>query len=223
MTNEVDNLCSEVEAVLNDVARLCYLVRDATLQREAADRLADFASAIECAKNAATDGGEANLLLGLCCLLSAVRHELLLYAAIKEDRAEESWNHLVSAQDSARGAGIAHDALRTRQLEGYHQKLYALERLLFPTQMFSSIGGTVKTSKCSLCRTESGSCGHIAGRAYDGHFCSRVIEEIELAEVSIVEVPANRRARVHAFSESGIMRDALTLRVIDPEDGIDDK
>jgi len=223
MTSEVDNLRAEIEAALNESATLCYLVRDAALQREAANRLEDFLRTSDRLKEGASNNNEANLLLGLGCLLTAVRQELLLYVALKEDRAEEAWNHLLSAQESARGAGMAHDTLRTSQLEGYQRKLYTLEQLLFPRQVFMSIGGTVKTSTCSLCNADYGSCGHIAGRAYAGRFCARVIEQIDLAEVSLVETPANRRARVRTFSDSGVMRNALTLRVVDPEDEINDE
>jgi hypothetical protein len=52
-----------------------------------------------------------------------------------------------------------------------------------------SIGGIVRSSICSICSREYVDCNHIAGRHYNLAECMVRIEEIVLAEFSIVKVP----------------------------------
>lgn len=54
-----------------------------------------------------------------------------------------------------------------------------------------SIAGMVRRSECSICGHDYVDCAHIAGLDYNGTVCVNTIEDIALAEVSLVREPIN--------------------------------
>ena len=58
-------------------------------------------------------------------------------------------------------------------------------------------------------------CNHIKGKLYGGELCVRVITEMELEEVSLVDVPANKQCRVLTTAYNGKTVDTLTLREVE--------
>jgi phage head maturation protease len=54
-----------------------------------------------------------------------------------------------------------------------------------------SIGGLVTKSVCQICGCDYVECLHITGEVYEGVTCSNIIEKCDLAEVSVVQDPAN--------------------------------
>ena len=77
---------------------------------------------------------------------------------------------------------------------------------------FSSVGGIIKKSNCSICKEPYSKCNHIKGRLYNGELCVREVIEMELEEVSLVDVPANKHCRMLTTSFDGKSVDLLTLR-----------
>lgn len=71
-----------------------------------------------------------------------------------------------------------------------------------------SVGVSVKHCVCSVCGAESGACGHVRGRTYDGKLCFAELQgAADAYEWSFVAVPAQR--------EAGVMKKSLgagTLR-----------
>lgn len=68
-------------------------------------------------------------------------------------------------------------------------------QLLFPYRLFFSIEAVVKRRTCSICGAEiklRSSCQHKPGQIYNGEFCGRRIEGLELPAVSLVRSPANK-------------------------------
>ena len=122
-----------------------------------------------------------------------------MFVALKEDRAAEAWAHLVVAQNAAHGALMAHQGAVSA--EQHLAQLHAHEDNLFPPQMFLSPAMVVAHSHCSICGSPYGECIHVAGRAYAGEFCARVITEVaKIDEVSVVTDPrtsvaGSRRSR----------------------------
>jgi hypothetical protein len=121
----------------------------------------------------------------------------------------------IEAQSNARTALQAHHIAKDLNLEKYTEKLYLLEKLLFPPQMFLSLGLIIKESKCSICGKEYGECKHIVGKAYMGQMCNRIITKSEVKEVSVVEEPANKHARILTVTDNGVTRDLMTWEIID--------
>ena len=63
-----------------------------------------------------------------------------------------------------------------------------------------SHGSIIRRAYCSICQTKVGvlwPCGHIRGEIYGGQLCVRIVKQLEMAEVSIVERPASLILRNH--------------------------
>jgi hypothetical protein len=66
---------------------------------------------------------------------------------------------------------------------------------LFPYRVFFSPGMIVKRFICSICGQPMklhGGCGHIVGEVYNGEMCCRILNDIQVLEVSIVENPVQK-------------------------------
>jgi len=128
---------------------------------------------------------------------------------IKEDKMNEAWGNLVNAQV------IYGTVVRNYPFEnetGYIERLASYEKLLFPNLFFQSAGGIIKKSHCSICNSKYGKCDHLKGKLYNGELCCRIITEMELEEVSLVENPANKHCRVLTIEQNGKKIDIMTLR-----------
>jgi hypothetical protein len=55
----------------------------------------------------------------------------------------------------------------------------------------ASFGGIVRKAVCSICYENYINCGHFTSRKYEGESCTCMLEEIDLAEISLVASPAN--------------------------------
>jgi hypothetical protein len=154
---------------------------------------------------------EANLVYCIEKSLLAVEYELQMLVNIKEDKMSDAWGNLVNAQ-VIYGTVIRNYPFEIESANGYLKKLYNYEKLLFPKMFFSSVGGIIKKSHCSICNKPYNQCDHIKGKLYNGELCTRVITEMELEEASIVEIPANKHCRILTTSYDGQTVDLLTLR-----------
>ena len=72
----------------------------------------------------------------------------------------------------------------------------------------------IKYGECSICGKEYGDCNHIRGKAYMGRFCSRILKDVEVEEVSFTNEPANKHCLVTAIIDKGVTRDFLTWKQI---------
>ncbi|MCK4598698.1 hypothetical protein KAU37_02545 [Candidatus Bipolaricaulota bacterium] len=198
-----------------DCQRFCYAARAREFQVEAIQRLEALqtkASALKTEMVTVGDESSANQLLSLEEMLQALIYELQMWVAFKDADPHAAWTALIGAQSAARTAMQAHDI--ADHLDAYIERLYALEKLLFPPQMFMSVGIIIKQSTCSICGHEYGECDHLKGKAYMGQMCTRLIEESELWESSIVSDPANKHCRILTFSDGDSTRDLMTWRPI---------
>lgn len=201
--------------VIHQYQRLCFMTRAKELQVEACEKLKELyenAHKLKLELISQKDEDASNAMLSFEEMITALHKELCMWVALKEDRSDEAWNYLVSAQTSARTALQVHPV--GSHLMGYIEHLHILEHTLFPPQKFFSIGMIVKSAKCSICGEEYGECDHIKGRAYMGEHCVRNIEEADVLEGSIVDNPANKRCRIISVTEDGIERDILTWRIL---------
>ncbi len=72
-------------------------------------------------------------------------------------------------------------------------------RILDSTYTTLSIGGSADSAICSICGADildTGWCGHLKGRKYDGKVCTWLIGVMEYEEISWVNVPADPYAQV---------------------------
>jgi len=214
-THKLQDLTTEFWETATQCQRFCFAARAREYQVEAIEQLEKLkikTTDLKAKMIAAQEEDSANQLLSIEEMINALAHELKMWVAFKDDDPHTAWTELVEAQSSVRWAMKAHQI--ADHLAPYVEYLYALEKLLFPPQIFMSAGAIVKRSTCSICGMEYGDCEHVAGRAYMGQICARVIEEADLQETSVVPEPANKHCRILAISDEGGTRDLMTWRLI---------
>lgn len=216
LNKKVQGFIDQFNEVTSDCQKYCFMTRAKEFQEEAIQRLEMLKAKASSLKQERIDSGDensANLMLSLEEMIDALCYELRMWIALKEDNPNSAWDYLISAQGATRTAIQSHSAVI--QLEGYVHRLYLLEKTLFPPQTFLSPGILIEESKCSICGKEYGECDHLRGQAYMGKTCARHVTKARIREASVVENPANRRARVYRFTDGGITRDIMTWRIIE--------
>lgn len=216
--NTLDDILTQFRAdlaeLLNECERFAYMCRSSRLQRECADQLKSMLKRASQTKKEAIEAMSedcANEILAYECMLDAFVNEFQMYIALKESDPNKAWTHLVNSQMAARCAIKAHSVGATMESH-FIPRLNDLERLLFPKQAFMSVGFVSEGCECSICERPYGECDHIQGRPYMGRMCAGVVKKAELDHVSIVDSPADKRCRVHAFTDrNGLSVDSLSL------------
>lgn len=215
MNEKVKAFQNEFNQIVKECQKFCFMSRAKEFQIEACkklDTLKEKTSALKERMIALTDEDSANAMLSFEEMIDMLLNELKMWTALKEDNPNLAWDFLINAQSTARNAMQAHEV--ASHIEGYIERIHALEKLLFPPQVFFSPAFIIEYSKCSICGQEYGECEHVIGRAYMGKMCVRIITIKDVSEVSLVQEPANKRARVLRITDSGITRNFLSWRVI---------
>ena len=163
---------------------------------------------------------EANLTYCLASGLRVIQYELMMLVHIKKDKMHEAWGNLVNAE-TMMGTVISNLPFDPAPLESYLQRLGTYEQLLFPKMLFQSVGGIVRKSHCSICKKDFRDCDHEKGKLYMGELCCRVIEEMDLEEVSCVDNPASKHARAISITVEGKDMDLLTHRKVVKKDNVE--
>ena len=218
MHKEVESFLKEFIEVIRECEKFCFMSRGKEFQQEAVKKLTTFKQKVTSLKEQmikVKDEDSANTMLSLENLIDAMINELKMWIALKDDNPNEAWDFLINAQSAVRTAAQAHSIAIDLNAEGYANKLHLLEKLLFPPQMFFSPSLIIEKAKCSICGKEYGECEHIVGKAYMGKMCKIITKIKKMKEVSIVEEPANKHARMLQFTDEGVTRDFMTWRRIE--------
>jgi hypothetical protein len=214
MSNDFAERFKIFDEIVQDAENLLSIARDSDLQRKAMARLADFAITLDDWKRVAVtqqNEDRANLVLAMECVTESLMAELRMWLLLKAEKPDEAWNELIEAQSKISYAVKAHR--RFAGLEGHAEYLDAVEKLVFPKQIFLSSGLIVRSQICSICKMEYADCPHIVGRPYWGQFCFRHLTDVTATHVAIVTDPANKRCRVINFGAEGGTRSRMTWRV----------
>jgi hypothetical protein len=202
------------EELMKDVQILLSIARDSDLQRAAVVKLTDFLRILGEWKYEAiaeTNEDRANLILGMECAVKSFRSELEMWLLLKAEKPEEAWGRLVSAQSETSHATRAHRDFE--HLEYRANYLEMVEKLIFPPQVFMSMGMIVRKQICTICEKDYEECSHLVGMPYWGEFCFRRLVDISPDHVSLVKNPANKHCRVTHFDVEGGVRNRMTWRV----------
>jgi hypothetical protein len=216
MTSEQqEQLLGIFSAEAKEAERLCFIVRASELQAERVDRLADFLVWLWQTKEELIKGHDedgANLILALEYMTSGLKAELQMWIELKDGSPEKAWELLVRCQMLTQAAIRSH---ALGQNAGSRLRRYeSLEEILFPQQLFSSVGAISKYRMCSICKGSYDECPHIIGRPYWGRMCGVTIEEVEkLEDIAVVKNPEDKRCRVVAYSDQDGRRDLMTWRL----------
>lgn len=154
--------------------------------------------------------------MGCECVTLALIAELKMWLLLKEENPDDAWDELINAQMAYVDAVRAHSGFN--HLTQHSERLEAIEKLIFPPQVFVSSGIIVKNQECSICGKEYGDCDHLVGRPYMGKFCYIIARDMSLDHVAIVDHPADKRCRVKHFEVEGGTRNRMTWK-IEPKAG----
>lgn len=220
MNDIIAGFVEEYTEVVQSCERFAFLPRGTGFQKESIKELTELLEESAQVREEAIqekDEDAANQVLALRCMINALRHEFKMWIDLKEKEWGAAWNGMVDAQDFATSAQSAHDIAESCNVTRYLSKLEAIEQVLFPQQMFNSLGLLVERFKCSICGEDYRECDHIAGKPYWGFFCQRVVDEIAgTREVSIVDNPEDKKARITDFiTDDGTARDRMNWKEIE--------
>jgi len=222
MNKEVKLFLKEFNEVTRECGKFCFMSRGKEYQQEAIKKLTTLkqkATSLKERMIKVKDENPANTMLSLEKLIDAMITELEMWIALKEDNPNKAWDFLINAQSAVRTAAQAHSIAIDLDAEGYANKLHILEKLLFPPQIFFSLGVIIENAECSICGKDYRECEHIVGKAYMGKMCYQIITKIrEMKEVSIVEEPADKHARMLQFIDDRVTRDFMTWRRIEKDE-----
>jgi hypothetical protein len=219
MSELLGRLVPRFEVIAEEMQALTFMPRAIELQEAALESGRGFLAELAQAKKLQSDRGDAevaNTILAMELAIQCVQSELAMWVDLKRDRPEAAWDHLVAAQNVCQSAIAIRRQLKstlpTAGLENLYRKLMSIEQVVFPPQLYLSVGGCTRDRECSICRGNYDECDHIKGRAYLGEVCHVTIRHVELEEVSLVEEAADKRCRVTSFSVGGRKRNRMTWR-----------
>ncbi len=214
MTDVTPLFVKEFNQTVESVENFLVIARSSILQMEAVEAIRVAAEKVMAEKALAISAGDedyANLLLGCQCVAIALESEIKMWLHLKAEKPDNAWNELVSAQMASADAMRAHRGFS--HLTQHIDRLEAIERLVFPPQVFISSGMIVGYQECSICGGDYDECSHLVGKPYMGEFCHIVAREISLDHVAIVKDPADKRCRVERFSVEGGYRNRMTWQI----------
>lgn len=225
MNKKIEDFIKKFITVMHDCDKFCFITRGEEFQKKAIEELINLENEAKDLKDKfikLKDESSANILLSLESLIKTKINEFKMLLALKKDKPDKAWDFLIDAQSYARRSMQASVISELNQ-EGYIKKLFLMEKILFPPQTFLSPGIVVQGTKCSICGKDYDKCNHLVGKAYMGKICYRIVKKIkELKEMSIVEEPANKHARVTSLGEKNAERNTMTWRLINKQ-GLNDK
>jgi hypothetical protein len=214
MNEQAQEFREKIDGPLHHYRKTRFITRAEEFYQESLNTLRELShEAKELRQRLANEHDEdsANSILSLEYALNAFAEELMMWVALKADDTNAAWDHMVDAQMAGASAMQTHTI--GNEFREDFERLATIEIVLFPSQIFTSLGVVVSHSTCSICGTEYGECDHVVGRVYNGEMCTRNLTDFRINEVSLVSDPASKHARVTSISDDGVMRDTLTWRV----------
>ena len=204
----------DFNSVIEDAEVFRGIARCSELQRNAVDSLIALLAEVGDLKNKAVARGDedtANLLLGYESATTSLISEIKMWILLKQERPDEAWDELVSAQMSSLDAARSHKGFE--HAVHHYQRLVVVEQVVFPPQVFVSAGMIVRSQECSICGNEYEDCEHVIGRPYMGAMCHIIARELDVDHVAIVKNPSDKRCRIREFEVEGGVRNKMTWRV----------
>lgn len=220
MTNDTSARVEVFNELVRSAEALLSIARDSELQEQMIGRLTEASATVTGWKRGAVADkreSDANMFLGMECLLRALRTELEMWLMLKRERPEQAWELLIAAQTATSQAMRAD--LGFSYLDDHARRLEAIEAVVFPPQIFLSAGLIVSKSICTICGKDYEDCSHIVGMPYWGEFCFRKLTEVSANHVAIVDDPANKLCRITHVAAEGGKRNRMTWRIESVENG----
>jgi len=150
-----------------------------------------------------------------------MKSELEMWRSLKSENWGEAWENLIEAKENLQASWSSHKIMRNKPVMNLIAKYEVVEKFVFPPQSFTSPGFVVDKFKCSICGEDynGDECDHIESQAYSGELCRKVVQDLELREISLVDEPDDKRYRITRFStEEGMIRDNMTWEKFSPDE-----
>lgn len=208
----LDQIAEQWAKVKTQAERFCFVSADPFLQRKSLLEVQAEAKLLgEYLEIAIADSEQPDSVPDtLYCLMEVlwgIQAELKMWIAISEKNFSMAWDYLVTAQNFF--AFAAQHCPMITKADNRGRMLEALERILFPPQTFTSPGMLARFT-CSICGRDSDACSHIRGRLYRGRLCQSIVSDIQLLEISLVDVPADKHRRFISYGDGVQKIDTLT-------------
>ena len=199
---------------IDSCGKFSFYTRTIEIQRQKVTECNKYLIAIKQYKSQAIEKNNehiANQFFHMQCMIHALRSSLLMWIELKENSFENSWTHLVDAQE------YTSIALRIDDYEGIRNlecRLKSAEESLFPRWKIYNSPGFVETiGKCSICHDPFSQCNHMENEIYMGSLCQRIDRKIvRVDHFAFVENPRDRRCIITKTSDdNGNEIDYFTL------------
>lgn len=211
MKMSLNEVIEQFNKVITDAEIFISPARSTKLQRqqcEILEKLLENASSFKQQAIANSDEDSANLFLGFECVIGSLVCELRMWILLKQERPNQAWDQLISAQIGVVDAGRAHRGFS--HVPEKLQRLEQIEKTIFPPQSFLSAGFVAKRLDCSICGSIYGVCDHLQYKPYMGQFCYVIPHKIEADHVALVDTPADKRCRVISIKTEQGNRDKMS-------------
>ena len=205
----------ETIKILEQKLKYLFITRDKLVLDEQIKILKNMLHDIKETKNEfinKQDENNSNKWLSIEDIGLSILNGLIMFIELKKDNPESAWNLLISAQNYAHWSNVAYKLSETTIQRNCSYHFYNIENILFPPQAFLSPGMVVSGSLCNICQKQTSECEHISGEVYMGKICNIAYTNIErMNEISIVDVPADKRCRLLRYQENSMWINKMTL------------
>ena len=135
----------------------------------------------------------------------------------KEKKFYDGWCSLERAEIEVASLK-RHYSINNQYALDFIEKFTTQFQTLFPYKIFMSPEFVKMVKKCSICKKQisfRNPCGHKVGEIYMGEVCGRIVENIELAAVAIVENPVQKYSVPFISDGNGGQRDLYDYTLIE--------
>ena len=196
MDKDYELLLKDFLELVQHCEGFCFITIDSEFQKESIIKLNSFKKRISKLKEKVIKLKKekyANNLLSMEFVINSILNELNMWLSLETKKFNEAWDFFVHSEISCRNSlQVREDIILN--FEGRQQKLFLIEKIIFPHQVFLSPGMIIGNSECSICNKDYDDCNHLVGKAYMGKQCHRILKDVKFNEVSIVKEPANKHA-----------------------------
>lgn len=160
--------------------------------------LSDVTSRLTALKADAVAQNNQELAKRIWCLEQGVYSQtkyLEAFQLLRDGEYYDAWRNLESVEIAQKGLARHCQSLADMPVMKFVFSAARRFQSLYPYRLFLSPALLEKKIECSICHQRvsiRNPCGHMPGEIYDGEMCHRIINEVQILEVSVVENPVQK-------------------------------
>ncbi len=211
--SEVEDFRSALQFLKNRAS--IYISCDSTVQAEyffSLERIFHYLKKLKKESVIKKQEDHANALLAMQYACICLQYKILFILALKHMDGQNAFDYLIAAQKYVEKVILCSEYINQElDAESVSDELLYLEKLCFPPQVFMSVGGYYEEDYCNICKDDSSKCIHLDRKPYMGMLCTITPRLTQWFEMSIVESPRNKHARVLSHIENGVETDHVAF------------